>query len=382
MTNFTNAPGSAGTYPIMVLGGRRTGKTTLCASLHQCLIARSHGLTSSLIARFPDANGLRHFENRLSDMFASPSALFQSQPLNQLVEQFEIGIDFTVNKGSLFSRNEDNLNGYYQFLINDLTGKFNILELVSKANHQGDVALQSELSSLYANLSESNSLVICHPASQNLAPSEANGFIHLMSEIAAGRYGTFDQIIVAFTKYERLFTHDKTDGLSNAVNPSTIIEVIANTIQNDQALETGLRALLGIEGGQPNLYCMPVSSFGFLPKNGAANLHRRTGEPLIPFTPAVREASVSTNPELSRPVTRLAGITIPQTRKASAACLDQSPQTVQQAIHSPNWLPFLSADPFLTAISGKPSSFMLPLASFITALDQGSSFNRAPIKRA
>lgn len=376
MINRENSqPSGSDTYPIAVLGGRRTGKTSLCASLHQCLITRSHGFTPKLIARFPDAAGLQHFEQRLAQLFSAPHTIFQSQPIQGTFENFNIGIDFSINKRSFLEQLPDHLKGFYQFSINDLTGKNNMLELLSLSDYQNHPTIQEAQNTFYSTLYNAKSLIICHPAQQNLAPSEANGFIHLMSDIAAGRYGSFEHIVIAFTKYERLFTSFGVKALETAVKPATIMNVMAKTISSDHALETGLRALLGLEPGKPHLYCIPVSTYGFLSKMGAPNYDRRTQEPIASFVPLGYEQPDINPIRDAKPFMRLAGITIPIEKETSEKAGNKS-------ILGPSWLPFLTADPFLTAISGKPSQFMLPLDNFISVLDHKTQFVEKNARRA
>lgn len=363
MSNQTSLEGSEHKNRIAIIGGRKCGKTTLCASLHQSLIARAHGFSPNMIARFPDAKGLNDLEKLFVEKLGAPKTSFKSESSGP-VRQLQIGIDFGSSKWSFFKKAEHELHGYYKITIDDLRDDYDLLGEFATEQHIKELSETNPLVQFEQSLSQANSLIICQPALQKLAPSERVGFIRLMSDIATGRFGGFQNIIIAFTKYDQIFTKFGAKAFQKAVKPTTILETIAKTIHNDPGFETGLRALLSENDTGPNLYAVPVSAFGFLRSNGAPNLDKMTGTPLSALAPLI-EKSRSVNPlnEANQKV-QIAGVTLPLT-KTQAEKFSPVPHP------SKHWLPFLTADPILTAVSGQPSKFMIPVSNFISALDHG-----------
>lgn len=192
-------------YHIAMIGGRKSGKTTLCASLHQNLIARAHGYSPNMIARFPDANGLNQLEKLFADKLGAPKTTFKAESTGP-VREINIGIDFGTSKWSLFKKSDHELQGYYQITIDDLRDDFDLMGEFASEQQIGELSDNNPLAHFKQSLTNANSLIICQPALQKLAPSESTGFIRLMSDIATGRFGSFQNIIIAFTKYERIFT--------------------------------------------------------------------------------------------------------------------------------------------------------------------------------
>ncbi len=349
-------------FRVALIGGRKTGKTTLCASLAKCLIARSHGFSPHMIARFTDAKGLDQLEALFALKFNAPNTLFRAQS-TAFVRKIKIGIDFTSSKWTLFKRPTHHLSGYYAIEIDDLRDDFDLFGQFVAPSAQFETAEgQNPLTQFEDSLVAANALIICQPAGQKLAPSESTGFIRLMSDIATGRYGTFDTIIIAFTKYERLFLKDGVKAFQHAIKPDTILTTMRDTIMNDHALETGFRALNCHEANSPHLYAMPVSSYGFLRHNGAPNFDKLSGHPICVLEKAIEQARSENPLENAKAKQKVAGFSIPLKPKDS---LEIQPHPAK------HWLPFLTADPFLTAISGIPSQFMIPFGEFLSALDHG-----------
>jgi len=364
-------------HRIAIIGGRKSGKTTLCASLHQSLMANAHGFSPNMIARFPDAEGLQQLEKLFALKFNAPHTFFraeQTAPVNTL----KIGIDFTSSKWSLFQRKNQNLSGYYAIEIADLRDDFDLFGQFLHHMPQTSSQLnpidtsqfqtadgQNPLKQFEASLEAANALIICQPAGQKLSPSESTGFIRLMSDIAIGRYGSFETIIIAFTKYESLFLNKGINAFGHAIKPQTILKTILKTILADQSIETGLRALNCHEPGSPHLYAIPVSSFGFMRHNGAANLEQLTGQPISALNTSIEQPRSDNPLDGAKAKKKVAGFTIP------LSGFDKT-ETQSPPHPSRHWLPFLTADPFLTAISGLPSQFMIPFDEFLSALDHGT----------
>lgn len=366
----------AARHRVAIIGGRKAGKTTLCASLHQSLIKQAHGYSPNMIARFPDATGLNQLSALFAQKFSPPDISFRTDHSGP-VRHINIGIDFTSGKWSLFKKPEHQLSGYYQIQIDDLRddfdlyGQFATRPTANSFHQPGEQAAPDPLIEFEASLHAASSLIICQPAGQNLAPSEATGFIRLMSDIAIGRFGSFDTIVVAFTKYERLFTKYGVNAFSTATNPETILKTIANTIHQDDAFETGLRALNSHDSETPHLYALPVSSFGFLRHNGAPNYDRLTERPIHAITP-ITELPREENPlPDAKAKMNIAGFMIPAPAQKAASGNNPDSNTAATLHPSKHWLPFLTADPVLTAISGMPSQATLPLSEFLEALDNG-----------
>lgn len=383
MINQQTANSTAGTpYRVTLLGGRKAGKTSLYASLHQSLIASAHGFSPSMIARFPDGTGLHRLEALFAEKFAPPGVNFRAEQSGPL-RSTRIGIDFSSSKWFSISRAKHQLRGYYDIQLDDLRDDYDLFSQFANrptansfSRHDDDNGT-GPLQQFETSLTAANALIICQPARQRLAPSEATGFIRLMSDIGVGRYGSFDTIILALTKYERLFTRFGVDAFRAATRPETIIDTLQASIRQDDSLASGLRALNADDSETPHLYALPVSAFGFLRENGAPNYDKQTERPIAALAPQFestrRDAAAPGTGPKSQPATtgrmKLAGFSIPVAAPAE-------PQQNEPPHPSPHWLPFLTADPVLTAISGVPSQFMLPLSEFLLALDNGHSLPR------
>ena len=357
-----NTPSSDQTpspYRLAIIGGRKAGKTTLCASLHQSLIAQSHGFSSNMIARFPDANGLNRLQTLFALKFNTENTLFRAEQ-SATIRKLKIGIDFTSSKWSFLERNPHQLKGYYNIEIADLRDDFDLLGQFAHSADEENTLNNTPYKHLKESLIKAQSLIICQPAGQKLAPSEITGFIRLMSDIAIGRYGRFESIIIAFTKYERLFVKEGPRAFAKATDPSTILQTLKQTVLNDQALATGLRALNCHQDEALQFYAVPVSAFGFIRKNGAPNYDQLTDQPLSALSPTIEPVRKENPLKDATPRQKIAGFTIPTNKQAP---------TPTPPHPSPHWLPFLTADPFLTAMSGIPSKFMIPFGSFLSALD-------------
>lgn len=363
MNSTTSSEGNQHRNRIAIIGGRKCGKTTLCASLHQSLIARAHGFSPNMIARFPDAEGLNNLEKLFAEKLGAPKTSFKSESTGP-VRQLQIGIDFGSSKWSFFKKADHELQGYYQITIDDLRDDYDLLGEFASEQRIKELSETNPLVQFEQSLTKAKSLIICQPALQKLAPSETTGFIRLMSDIATGRFGTFENIIIAFTKYEQIFTKFGAKAFQKAVKPTTILETIATTIHQDQSFETGLRALLSENENGPNLYAVPVSAFGFLRSNGAPNLNKMTGTPLSALAPMVEKTRPENPLNEATQKVQIAGVTLPLTKEEA----EKFSPVPHPSIH---WLPFLTADPILTAVSGQPSKFMIPVSNFISALDHG-----------
>lgn len=364
-------------HHIAIIGGRKSGKTTLCASLHQSLLASAHGFSPNMVARFPDATGLAQLDELFALKFAANTRLFHTETKGP-VRKIRIGIDFSSSKWTLLNRGRHLITGFYPMEIDDLRDDFDLLGFIAGQPGSADSAPQQEdqkkahnskiQQQLTESLTKASSLIICHPAGQHLAPSERNGFIRLMSDIAIGCYGAFDSIIIAFTKYEQLFLKAGTSAFRKATDPVTILEMIHQTIKADLALENGLKALNCHDEDSPNLYAMPVSGFGFLRHNGAANFDPRLNAPLSAMAPQYEPPRPENPLKNAMGKTRIAGFTVPQKQDQAFEAEQNEARTPHPSKH---WMPFLSADPFLTAASGLPSKFMIPLGQFLDALEDG-----------
>lgn len=330
-----------------------------------------------MIARFPDAKGLHQLEDLFALKFNAPNTLFRAEQSSP-VRKIKIGIDFTSSKWSLFQRQTNQLSGFFNIEIDDLRDDFDLFgqylshdlnqtpENIANGTKQFRTASQNPLAQFEQSLNKANALIICQPAGQKLAPSEATGFIRLMSDIGVGRYGEFETIIIAFTKYERLFIKNGVKAFSQATNPETILKTMHQTVLADHALETGLRALTSHDSETPHLYAMPVSSFGFIRHNGASNFDKLSGNPICALAPRLEKPQLENPLENAKPRIKYAGFTIPVSNK------DKDKPELNSPPHpSKHWLPFLTADPFLTAVSGVPSQFMIPFGNFLSALDDG-----------
>lgn len=415
-------------HRLAVIGTRKAGKTTLCASLHQSLIASAHGFSADMITRFPDSAGLNRLQDLFASKFSDEGVTFRSEasgPVNRLT----IGIDFTSSRRRLFHRPKHHPTGYYEIEIADIRDDYDLFASYPHRSHrnndhqaraQNQIPGRDELENSFgekprreieAALRAANDLIICHPAGEPLSSQESAGFITLTSDIALGRYGHFDTITLALTKYEKLFLEKGIQAFETAIQPETIIEVIAKTIEQDHSLETGLRGFNCENSETPHLYVLPVSSYGFLRNNGAPNFDRQSERPIAALAPLAKKAdglskiseALSGPPlnynssdkasqsshtgstrkkALSSSRINLAGFTIPVTEKMPEGRIKAAPprasfrkdspqqQPVAPTPHpGPHWLPFLAADPFLTAISGIPSQFMLPLSEFLAKLE-------------
>ena len=316
-----------------------------------------------MIARFPDANGLNQLQALFALKFNTETTLFRAEQ-NSTIRKLKIGIDFTSSKWSFLQRPAHQLKGFYNIEISDLRDDFDLLGQFAHSADDEDGRAKTPSNTPYKQLKDSltkaQALIICQPAGQKLAPSEITGFIRLMSDIAIGRYGRFESIIIAFTKYERLFVKDGPRAFAKATDPSTILQTLKQTVLKDQALATGLRALNCHQDEALQFYALPVSAFGFIRKNGAPNYDQLTEQPLSALAPTPEPVRAENPLKNASPRQKIAGFTVPTNK--------QTPAT--SPIHpSPHWLPFLTADPFLTAMSGIPSKFMIPFGSFLSALD-------------
>lgn len=333
-----------------------------------------------MIARFPDAMGLHQLEQLFALKYNAPQMFFRAEH-NAKVRKINIGIDFTSSKWSLLQRHSNQLSGYYNIEIHDLRDDFDLFGHyinhnikppmsavpIAQANKEPTTSSdQNPLTQFEQSLKAANALIICHPAEQKLAPSETTGFIRLLSDIGVGRFGEFETIIIAFTKYERLFAKYGVKAFNLATDPITILKTMHKTVLEDHALETGLRALSSHEKDTPHLYAMPISSFGFLRHNGAPNFDKLTGQPIAALAPRLENTHHENPLDAAKPRIKLAGITIPiSTKNRNIEELKAPPHP------SKHWLPFLTADPFLTAMSGIPSQFMIPFGNFVSAIDSG-----------
>ena len=382
-TPFTWSETHLNPSKIAIIGGRKAGKTTLCASLYQSLIAASHGFSPNMITRFPDAAGLSQLEALFALKFSTNPQLFRAEgtaPLRKL----KLTLDFTASSWSLLTKHKHLLTGAYAFEIDDLRDDFDLLGLMGSGPDKkaGESAKPNEtsplpvtnrdpLSHLKTSLLQANTLIICHPAGQLLAPSERIGFIRLLSDIGTGLYGPFETIIIAFTKYEQCFLKDGVKAFQKAVQPDTILRTIKETLNADHALEAGLRALNCHLEDAPALYAVPVSSFGFMRHSGAPNFDRLSNAPLSALAPR-QEPARQDNPLKDAPLReRVAGFTVPKKEPNDTSAGVKVADEFEAPHPSKHWLPFLTADPFLTAISGMPSKFTIPFGKFLTALDHG-----------
>ncbi len=378
MINKSTSSTAGAPHRVALLGGRKAGKTSLYASLHQSLIASANGFSPTMIARFPDGPGLHQLEALFAEKFASPGMSFRAEQSGPL-RSTRIGIDFSSSKWFDIGRSKHQLRGYYDIQIDDLRDDYDLFGQFAARPTANSFTREennstSPLQHFEQSLNAANALVICQPAGQRLAPSEATGFIRLMSDIGVGRYGSFETIVVAFTKYERLFTRFGVDAFRMATRPETIIDTLRATIQQDDSLASGLTALNSDDSETPHLYALPVSSFGFLRENGAPNYDRQTERPIAALAPQIETAQGEAGLQPARHTAngrmKVAGFTVPVAAPAQSAAEQHHPHP------SPHWLPFLTADPILTAISGVPSQFMLPLSEFLLAINNGSGLRQ------
>ncbi|MEO1328302.1 MAG: hypothetical protein AAFW46_01435 [Pseudomonadota bacterium] len=197
-------------------------------------------------------------------------------------------------------------------------------------------AFEQEQRAALERLARADAALVCLPAEEpELDPSRRRSMQTLLAQLAkvwsaaaqadpARRF----RVVVAVTKFERLFLSAGRKAFLSAFDRATASAAVAEALQGSWGwLTPRLQELAAAP--HVTLRVQPVSAFGFIPGDGGANLDPSTG--LLrtrPFAdPAVERAHAPEGPTLDAPYTF-------------------------EAVFAHYWRPFLVLDPFIQLATG------------------------------
>ncbi len=227
----------------------------------------------------------------------------------------------------------------------------------------------STVPSLSTLLSRANHLIFCKPIDGRGPQNWDVAFVDLCGRIASGEFGTFQHIVIAFSFYETMFLDGHDDALFDALTPFYALRYMQAAVLQHEAFRNGLTRLANL--ANTRVFCQPVSSFGFLPHTGRANLDPWLNWKALHFSKSAKAPpndlknlwrAVALHPQLiADPSEEAARV------QATWPDDDITALTALEQHYRASWWPFLTADPFITCATGQAGALTVSLKSLLAS---------------
>jgi len=172
------------------------------------------------------------------------------------------------------------------------------------------------LSALNAMLAKSESVILCIPLGRSIPAQEAAPLTQRIYELRRRR--ALRRVIVCFTMYEKLGVGMGRQAYRELANPEAARRYMSMALRAHNGI---LKALRSLHHKRKEVWCVPVSAYGFIPENGGIN-----------YDPNARHLLTRT------PIGDKEAMTL------------EAPYEFQEAWD--HWHPFCTLDPFIFIASG------------------------------
>lgn len=290
----------------VIMGPGRSGKTLLLMSLRHCADTRSHSYANNYTVTISDRNAdFRTLEDRLPGHFSDGFQLDASDLGDCFVPEFTLHV--TAKHGL---KREHNIR-YRTF---DGAGGL----LVEGSAYSHDERYRKCRAKLESALSECDKVLLCVPIVKRIVPEQQAALLDFIHEFI--RHRRIREIVVCFTMYEKLGIGMGRDAFRRLATRRMAAEQMSRALDDQlRPLDNVLRQFHGRRGRK--VWCVPVSTFGFVPRHGGVNLGLSAGAELL-----------RTLPDDNR-----WGLESPYSRESAY-------------VHY--WRPFLTIDPFVFIATG------------------------------
>lgn len=311
----------------VVMGPSKSGKTLLLMSLRRCADALSHSYADRYIATIGECNDVfkEKIEARLDFFFESGLRLDATRS-----EDYSLA-EFTLHVSSLKTR--------VPLMVDTRFGLFDGPgELLEESRVQGSGAGVEALNALKNEIANCDTVVLCLRIRDYLVKHEQERTLTDYIQLLMKR-DSVKRVVVCFTMYETLAILDTVplgrQAYRELASRTAAGEYMRDALNNQlKAVNNALRQFQRRSRGG-KVWCVPVSSYGFVPDNGGPNSLR------------VRETDASgrvTDTYILR--------TLPAPRYTPPLVPNPDRPYDYNVVRKFFWAPFLTLDPFIFIATG------------------------------
>ncbi|MCB2264240.1 MAG: hypothetical protein LGR52_15070 [Candidatus Thiosymbion ectosymbiont of Robbea hypermnestra] len=321
----------------MVIGPVAAGKTQLLTSLQRCIDAKSHSYAKRYTASFGIKNdAFRDLDDSLADAYSRGLKLESTQTGDCFLPEFDLHLTAHAGRGS---------SSRYDTRFLTFEGSGGLLIKRSHSEARLDLGYQECRKMLEDALNKCETVLICLPIVgwvDSQQEQELNQFFH---EFLENR--RIHSLVVCLTMYEKLGVRYGRNAYQRLATRTAAWEAMRHAFDNHLSAVGNALDQFSRRGSslrkrhRRRVWCTPVSSYGFVPHNGGANLIH------IRYTQGNR----SLQDELLR--------TIPTPIDSRfREHIPERPYSQEQAYRT-YWRPFLTIDPFAFVATGDPTGTLI-----------------------
>lgn len=291
----------------VIIGPVGSGKTALLVSLRQCLNTNSHSYINrfkiNLNTQMESRTDQNILENTSIEKQNNAFSIYESQ----LDHYFNRGLDFDATRDEFFrldfrltvsalvDQGKMKKNKTFEVEFNSFDGGGGLLldsiRDIPKERVSKFIESRKELE---AELKKCETFVLCLPIEGTKLSRQARRTLSdYLSRFKNTDEYHVQQVVICFTKYETLGLRYGRNAYRMLANASRAKLEIKRALEGSlRDIQQALWALNHTKGKK--VWCVPVSTYGFIPHNGGANLdpHHgllRTRESVSPLTTTIDE---------------------------------------------------------------------------------------------
>lgn len=295
----------------VIIGPSASGKTLLLMSLGRCEGARSHSYARQYTVTIGNRNqDFKTIQDWLPRYFPGGLTLDASKLEDCFLPELTLHV---TERGGLRRRQDT------RFRTFDGAGG-----LLVGGDYADDPGYRKCRARLEAALTECDKVLLCLPIGKRIPPQQEAALQEFIHDFIHHR--RIRELVVCFTMYERLGVDMGRDAFRRLATRRMAAEQMARAL-NDQLrpLDNALRQFDGRRGRR--VWCVPVSTYGFIPQHGGVNLARFGDNELLRTLPEANPHGIP------------------------------SPYSGDQAFHY--WRPFLTLDPFVFIATGNRNGTLI-----------------------
>lgn len=300
----------------VIMGPSASGKTLLLMSLDRCVDAQGHSYAGRFTATIGDKNQDFNTLDGWLDRYLPRGLSLDASDLGTCFQPaFTLHIiDDTGRRKRLYDTRFETFDGAGGLMVEDLANT--------------DERFQRCRERLEAALTACDAVLICLPIAQRVQVTQEKAlkeYLHRFMDQRGVRH-----LVVCFTMYETLGAGLGRQAWRTLATRSFAREQMAAALRGHLAAIDNVLRQFHLRDRARKVWCVPVSTYGFVPGNGGANL-------------AVirREAGGRVVDDL-----------VLRTRPAAGAGLDLERPYDDGAVRQYYWQPFLTLDPFVFIATG------------------------------
>jgi hypothetical protein len=349
------------TFRIAYLGPSMGGKSMLLTSITDCTALELHGYPPALAPRIVRVDPEAREETRVPGQGGVDDLLERYKKIitrPRDVRAFISDVDHTRGGAGISATNVvQELFGRLTYEQDDgtRTKLFHVFdspgERFFERGHGGEVdeeVADEQKREILRHLSQAEALVVAVAFSQLSNAAVSDGLNAILTFLAEERHGPMREkgfrVVIALTRYDALFLRFGSLAFAAASEPDVAAMAIGKALRPCREAYEALRKLdISDPDGCFDIRLAPTSAFGFLPRFGCPNID-----------PSVRDE--------------------PQVRRGL------SPNLFLDEGRARTVFPFLTADPFIFAVTGIASDFFVRLPDALALADDAAKLGRDEVE--